>query len=454
MKRKQPGLDIQAAMQKLNLEIGSPLKMKADYESGAPTGVSTSDIEAMEQFLIGVKTHTGQIVTPERAKRCSAVLAILRGLSEDISALPLKVYKRGKDGDDHVPDHPVDALMNSAPNDIMTPIELREHIFYDMVLQGGFFVLKNEDPDNPGQLLSLWPLQAGYVTRRWREMVWTFTDPVTGISGEFTPDLVWRCSILSGNGIDGQAITLLAREAIGILLAAEEQGARLFKQGVQTDLALEMTDTMDVESKDQLREAFQRRHSGSSNSWMPLLLEGGMTAKRIGLTAQESQYMEARGFQIADIARIFRYPEVLLGSTGKTSRSSTYASAEQFFESYTKHTLRPWAVRIEQSIHRDLFTTKERAKYFCKHDFSELLRADTAGRYAAYTTGIASGFMSPAEVRKKENMPFVPGLDYFTRPLNTTATAGGDAAAVKPTDVSGNTEYIFPGGAEDETEDE
>ena len=35
-----------------------------------------------------------------------------------------------------------------------------------------------------------------------------------------------------------QSLILLAREAIGLALAAEEQGARLFQQGVQTDLAL------------------------------------------------------------------------------------------------------------------------------------------------------------------------------------------------------------------------
>ena len=62
---------------------------------------------------------------------------------------------------------------------------------------------------------------------------------------------------------------------------------------------------------------------------MPMLLENGLKASRIGLTAQESQYLEARQFQLGDIARVFRIPDVLLGiSQGK---ASTYASAEQFF---------------------------------------------------------------------------------------------------------------------------
>lgn len=414
----------------LNLEQPT---MRADYESNAPTGVSLSDIQGMEQFLIGFKTHTGQTVTPEKAKRCSAVLACMRGISEDLSALDLPLYKRGKDGDERATDHNVDRILNVAPNDVMTPMELREHMLFELMLQGNFFNLINEDETGP---VSIWPLQAAYVTRRWQELIWTYTDPLTGVSGQFDNSTVWRGSILSSNGLDGVAITLLAREAVGLMLAAEEQAGRLFSHGVQSDLTLSTDDTMDEAQKKQLREAFMARHAGSGNSWMPLILEGGLTAARIGLTAQESQYMEARSFQIGDIARVFRYPEVLLGSSGKDSKASTYASAEQFFQSYTKHTLMPWAVRIEQTIHRDLLTAKEQPKYFARHDFTSLLRGDTAARYASYATGIASGFLSPADARREERKSFVPGLDYYTRPLNTAATAGGDAEAVKPTDES------------------
>jgi HK97 family phage portal protein len=418
----------------LNLEQPT---ITADFQSNAPTGISMQDAASMEQFLIGIRTHTGQIVTPEKARRCSAVLACIRGITEDLSALPCVLYKRGPNGDDRAEDHTVSTLIDSAPNDVMTSMELREHILFDLMLWGNFYVLKNEDPTAPGEISSLWPLQAGYVVRRWRELVWTYTDPLTGVSGQFTNDAVWRGSIMSNNGIDGTALTLLAREAIGLLLAAEEQGARLFSYGVQSDLVIETGPdaTLDDAAKKQLRAAFMARHSGANNAFMPLIGEGGVSFKRIGLTAQESQYIEARKFQIEDIARVFRYPEVLLGNS-TSGKSSTYASAEQFFQSYTKHTLTPWAVRLEQTMHRDLLTAKERAKYFVKHDFSSLLRGDTAARYASYTTGIASGFLSPADARRSENLPYVPGLDYYTRPLNTAATAGDDAANVKPTDES------------------
>ncbi len=407
--------------------------MRADYESNAPTGVSLSDIQGMEQFLIGVGTHTGQIVTPEKARRCSAVLACMRIISEDISALKLKVYKHTPDGPEEARDHPLYRMLDFAPNDVMTSMELREHIIYDMMLAGNFYVLKNGDTE----IESLWPLQATYVTRRWRELVWVFTDPVTGISGTFTPDLVWRGTIMSANGLDGTALTLLARESIGLLLAAEEQGARLFKNGVQTDLSLETEGELDQTGKDALRNAFMQRHSGSSNAFMPLLFENGLHAKRIGLTAVESQYIEARKFQIEDIARVFRVPEVLLGNS-TSGKSSTYASAEQFFQSYTKHTLTPWAERIEQTVNRDLLSVKDQKKYFARHDFSSLLRGDTAARYASYATGIDKGFISPADARKAEHMIYVPGLDYYNKPQAPAPGANEqEDAKSAPTDQSG-----------------
>jgi HK97 family phage portal protein len=416
----------------LNLEQPNPSPMRADgYESSAPTGVSLSDIEGMEQFLLGVRTHTGQVVTPEKARRCSAVLACMRGISEDLSALALPLYKRTKDGDVPATDHPVYRILNVAPNDIMTPMELREHMLMDMFLWGGFYNLINEDANGP---VSVWPLQAGYVVRRWRELVWTYSDPLTGVSGAFDSNTVWRGTVLAGNGLDGTAITLLAREAIGLALAAEEQAARLFSHGVQSDLVLETTeDTLDDSTRKQLREAFMQRHSGSGNAWMPLLLSGGLTAKRIGLTAQESQYMEARNFQIADIARVFRYPEVLLGSSGKGSKASTYASAEQFFESYTKHTLLPWATRIEQTIHRDLLDEKEQSKYYAKHDFSSLLQANETARIANWNAKIQGGWAQPAEARQAENMPRKDGLDYFIKDASSASDGNPEPQLPDPT---------------------
>jgi HK97 family phage portal protein len=400
----------------LNLPRPVPVVGKR-AEFGAPY-----DFASVATLFASLRTHSGQNVTPETAMRSAAVLACIRILTEDLSALPLNLYRRTPQGAVLATDHPLFRLLQDTPNPWQTSLEMRESMILDVLAFGKSFVEKAFDRDG---ISALYPLSAGRMTHVNPldafipppvPLFFRYSDPRMGQRIMISDDLWITRMLAPGGTLEGRSLILLAREAIGLALAAEEQGARLFKQGVQTDLTISAEDTLDEGGKKQLREAFMERHAGSSNAWMPILLEGGLKAARIGLTAQESQYIETRSFQLQDIARIFRIPEVLLGiSQGK---SSTYASAEQFFLAYVKHTLQPWCQRIEQSIHRDLLAPSEAADYFVRHDLDSLTRADLQTRYSAHVAGISAGFLTRNEARQKENLPALPGLDEPLSPLN------------------------------------
>jgi HK97 family phage portal protein len=315
------------------INLNLPSGKQAELPLGAPYNLGS-----LASLLTGVQTHSGQYVTPERAMRSAAVLACIHILCSDLASLPLNLFRRTPQGAVLATDHTLFRLLHDSPNQWQTSMELRESMILDVLCFGQSFTEKVIGPDG---ISRLYPLSAGRMTYfdplsmylpPDPPLMWRYADPHIG-QRTFLSDDLWTVRMLAPGGtINGQSLILLAREAIGLALAAEEQGARLFQQGVQSDLTLSSDDTMDTEQKKQLREAFMARHAGSNNAWMPLLLEGGLKAARIGLTAQESQYIEARAFQLQDIARIFRIPDVLLGiSQGK---SSTYASAEQFFLSY------------------------------------------------------------------------------------------------------------------------
>lgn len=380
------------------------------------------NLASLTSLFGGVRTHSGQLVTPQRAMRSAGTLACMRYLSEDTSSLPLNLFRRTPTGAQLATEHPLFRLLHDAPNNWQTSMELREALVLDMLCYGQSFIEKEFSSDG---ISALYPLSAGRVVFANPSdefipppvpLFFRYADPRVGQRILMSDDL-WITRMLAPAGtIEGTSLILLAREAIGLALAAEEQGARLFSQGVQTDLTLSSDNEIDAAGKEQLREAFMRRHAGSDNAFMPLLLEGGLKAARIGLTAQESQYLEAREFQLQDIARIFRIPDVMLGiSKGKTA---TFASAEQFFLSYTKHTLQPWCTRIEQSLNRDLLAPSESAEFFFKHDLDSLMRADLQTRYAAHASGIAAGFLTRNEARRMENLPTLPGLDEPLSPLN------------------------------------
>lgn len=395
----------------------------------APTGKQAGSLPFGAPYNLGtltsmfqtVRSISGQYVTPATALRASAVLSCIRILCEDLSALPLNLYRRTPQGAILATDDPRFRLLHDSPNSWQTSMELRESMILDTLCFGQSFVEKVIGPDG---ISELHPLSAGRMVPMNPldlyipppvPLFWRYADPRTGQRVLMSDDL-WRVCLLAPAGyLEGQSLILLAREAIGLLLAAEEQGARLFQQGVQSDLVLTVEEALDTEARQQLVQAVDARYSGSQNSWRPLLLENGLDVKRISLTAQESQYIEARQYQLAEIARLFRIPDVLLGISH--GRTATFASAEQFFLSYTKHTLQPWCTRIEQAAQRDLLAPSE-TDLFVKHDLDSLMRADLQTRYSAHASGIAAGFLTRNEARRMENLPTLPGLDEPLSPLN------------------------------------
>lgn len=394
--------------------------------ASAPVPQIEVGFENPEQYFEifnGLKTASGKTVSYEQAMRCSAVLTCIRILAEDIASLPLILKKKTATGAIDGVDHPAYRLLKLRPNELQTAFELREHMMMDLLLTGHFFNWARTNA--AGRLVDIVPIPA-------RAMAFSHELPDgtiiyncgwPGLPTQFAHWELWRGTILNNVIIGGRSLVLLAREAIGLALAAEEQGARLFSYGVQADTVVEVPEGSDLgtDGKTQLREAFMDRHSGSRNAFMPIIAEGGVSIKRIGLTAQESQYIEARHYQLADVARLFRVPGVMLGLSDKTN---TFAAAEQFFQAYAKHTLGPWTRRIEETAARDLLLARD-ADYFFKHDYSQLLRADQKTRFESYKTAIEAGMMQPQEARNSEDLSEIPGLDFTLVPLNYSIVRDG-----------------------------
>ena len=101
---------------------------KRAFLPDAPYSLAT-----LSSFMVGVKSHSGQYVTPQTALRASAVLACIRILSEDLSALPLNLYRRTPQGAVLAVDDPRFRLLHDAPNPLMTSMELRESLILDVL---------------------------------------------------------------------------------------------------------------------------------------------------------------------------------------------------------------------------------------------------------------------------------------------------------------------------------
>jgi HK97 family phage portal protein len=129
-----------------------------------------------------------------------------------------------------------------------------------------------------------------------------------------------------------------------------------------------------------------------------------MKFQPIGIPPEQAQFLETRKFQTEEICRIFRIPPHLIGDLER----ATFSNIEHQSISFVVHTIRPWLVRIEQSINKSLFSESEKKEYFVSFVVEGLLRGDYESRMRGYSIGIQNGFMSPNDVRSLENMNTIP----------------------------------------------
>jgi HK97 family phage portal protein len=137
-----------------------------------------------------------------------------------------------------------------------------------------------------------------------------------------------------------------------------------------------------------------------------------MSMEELGIDPEDMQLLESRSFSKEEVCTWFGVPPSMIGSGDKAS--SWASSSESLNLWFLQYTLTPWLRRIEQAIWKDLLTPEERARYFAEFQVEGLLRANTAGRTALYSSALQNGWMSRNEVRRLENLPKIEGGDEFT----------------------------------------
>ncbi|MBC8580483.1 phage portal protein [Lachnospiraceae bacterium NSJ-12] len=72
---------------------------------------------------------------------------------------------------------------------------------------------------------------------------------------------------------------------------------------------------------------------------------------------------------------------------------------------------------LEKAFSDSMLLIAEKPNMEFKIDTNGLLRTSTKERYDAYAVGIKSGFLSRNDVRRKENMDVIEGLDLYSYSL-------------------------------------
>jgi HK97 family phage portal protein len=225
------------------------------------------------------------------------------------------------------------------------------------------------------------------------------------------------------DGYRGISPISYAREPIGLALATEKHGARLFKNGARPGGILEHPNKMSEDAAKRFKESWQAAFTGD-NVHKTALLEDGMKFNPLTMTSEDAQYLETRRFQTAEIARIFRVPLHMIQETEKAT--SWGSGIESMSTGFVRDTLTPWLTRWEQALMRDLLTEDEKRSMYIKHVVAGMVRGDMKTRFASYNVAIMSGIMSPNEARALEEMDKREGGDEYLSPMNMRLGTDGN----------------------------
>lgn len=360
-----------------------------------------NSVSAAPAFYFG-SSGSGKSVTARSAIQVSAVYACVRVIAETVASLPLHVYESTDSGSVKALGHPLYRLLHDEPNAEMTSFILREVMLSHLLLWGNAYCQIIRTGRN--QIAQLYPLLPDRmeVDRDSRgALVYTYTT-TDGKTVKLAPEEVLHVPGLGFDGIMGYSPIALERNAIGLGIAAEEYGSKFFANGATPSGVLTHPNT--VKSPKALRESWNAAHGGSVNSGKVAILEEGMKFERISMPNNEAQFLETRKFQVSEICRIFRVPPHLVGDL----EHATFSNIEHQSISFGVHTIRPWLVRIEQSMNRALFSKTEKECFFVRFNMDGLLRGAYKERMEGYAIARQNGWMSANDIRELENLNPIP----------------------------------------------
>ena len=379
---------------------------------------STSNLPGLSQdenwaaYLSG----RGYNVSSSTALKVSAVIRCVDVVAKTMASLPLSLYVTGENGKEKAVRHPVYKLLNKLPNRTTTAYEFWHMYIFNLMLTTGAYakIVRNRS----GFITALWNIPTACVSgihinklngERYIDV--TIDGETERLrEGEFmhTPGLRFS------DTDDPEDPVKIARDVLGLTMALNGYAKGFFENGTNLGGFIEYDGTVSDQAYERFKNSWAKTYSGVTNSNKWAFLESGFKITTLGQKPNDSQALESRKFQIAEICRMFGVPPHKVFDLDR----ATFSNIEQQNIEYVQESIAPMSVRIEQTIYKDLLTESEQDRFYAKFNVNALLRGDLATRTVYYHNGRQDGWLSADDIRDLEDMNRLP------------AGQGGDIYAV------------------------
>lgn len=357
----------------------------------------------------GGATWSGASVDTRSSLQLITVYGCNRFICEGISTLPIDTFRKLSDGTGIAT--PMPRWLEEPAADL-DPIAWLTQVLSSLLLAGNAYLFMDYKDGQLASLIPLDPSKVGVRRERGRKVF-------NVVAETFDMNRVLHIPGVMFPGSDvGLSPVEAARQAIGMGMAAQEFGARFFGQGGTLGGVIEDPNPLDPQKAREMARIWANLHHGKDKAHLPGVLQGGAAWKSTGVTNEQSQFLETRGFTASEIAgQMFMLDPTEMGLPALPGSNLTYANLEQRNARKVQVTFLPWLVRLENA-----FSALMMRPRYMKFNVNGLLRGDQKTRYESYQIGLNSKFLVPNEARAWEDLPPLDGGDVITP---TTAPAIG-----------------------------
>ena len=330
----------------------------------------------------------GDTITREKALTLPAVAGSVDFLCNMVACMPVKLYKYKKGKIEEVTNDKRVTCLNSDTGDTLDAFQLKKALVEDYLLgKGGYAYISKSKND---------VMAIKYVEER-NVSIMKNADPINKsytilVNGKtYQPYQFVKLLRNTKDGASGVGLTVQVSKALETAYSTLIYQLGLVKSGGNKKGFLKSSRRLDQDTIDTLKRAWKNLYTNNSEN--VIVLNDGLEFQEASNNSVEMQLDQNKNTLTAEIKSIFHIKE-------------------DFYDTF-KEAIYPIVKAFETAINRDLLLEKEKKNYFFALDVNEIVKANLKERYEAYKTASDAGWISKNEIRAKENLEAIEGMDVI-----------------------------------------
>ena len=331
---------------------------------------------------------SGDTITREKALTLPAVAGSVDFLCNMVACMPVKLYKYKKGKIEEVTNDKRVTCLNSDTGDTLDAFQLKKALVEDYLLaKGGYAYISKSKND---------VMAIKYVEER-NVSIMKNADPINKsytilVNGKtYQPYQFIKLLRNTKDGASGVGLTVQVSKALETAYSTLIYQLGLVKSGGNKKGFLKSSRRLDQDTIDTLKRAWKNLYTNNTEN--VIVLNDGLEFQEASNNSVEMQLDQNKNTLTAEIKSIFHIKE-------------------DFYDTF-KEAIYPIVKAFETAINRDLLLEKEKKNYFFALDVNEIVKANLKERYEAYKTASDAGWISKNEIRAKENLEAIEGMDVI-----------------------------------------